>query len=197
MLSRLLLGFANHLLGGEDWARNRLKPFAGQHACIGMGPFSIAMTIAGDGSLSAASGFVVPDVSIHLPDDAPGRLMSDPGSVFAAARLSGKADFAEALGFVFRNLRWDPEADLARLTGDVVARRVVSTTASFAASRKETALRVSENFSEYVADELGWIVRPATVMTLNSDVTRLHDDLLRLEARISRLEHGMPAGMRR
>ena len=123
--------------------------------------------------------------------------MSDPGSVFAAARLSGKADFAEALGFVFRNLRWDPEADLARLTGDVVARRVVSTTASFAASRKETALRVAENFSEYVADELGWIVRPATVMTLNSDVTRLHDDLLRLEARISRLEHGMPAGMRR
>ena len=197
MLSRLLLGFANHLLAGEDWARNRLKPFAGQHACIGMGPFSIAMTIAGDGSLSAASGFVVPDVSIHLPDDAPGRLMSDPGSVFAAARLSGKADFAEALGFVFRNLRWDPEADLARLTGDVVARRVVSTTASFGASRKETALRIAENFSEYVTDELGWIVRPATVTTLNADVTRLHDDLLRLEARISRLEHGMPAGMRR
>jgi len=130
MLSRLLLGFANHLLAGEDWARNRLKPFAGQHACIGMGPFSIAMTIAGDGSLSAASGFVVPDVSIHLPDDAPVRLISDPGSVFSAARLSGKADFAEALGFVFRNLRWDPEADLAGLTGDIVARRVVSTTAA-------------------------------------------------------------------
>ena len=98
---------------------------------------------------------------------------------------------------MFRNLRWDPEADLARLTGDVVARRVVSTTASFAASRKETALRVAENFSEYVADELGWIVRPATVTTLNADVTRLRDDLLRLEARISRLEQGMSAGMRR
>jgi len=197
MLSRLLLGFANHLLAGEDWARNRLKPFAGLHARIGMGPFSVGMTVAGDGSLSAASGSVVPDVSIHLPDDAPGRLMSDPGSVLAAARLSGKADFAEALGFVFRNLRWDPEADLARLTGDVVARRVVSTTASFGASRKETALRIAENFSEYVADELGWIVRPATVTTLNVDVSRLHDDLLRLEARISRLEQGMPAGMRR
>jgi len=197
MLSRLLLGFANHLLAGEDWARNRLKPFAGQHACIGMGPFSVAMTIAGDGTLSAASGFVVPDVSIHLPDDAPGRLMSDPGSVFSAARLSGKADFAEALGFVFRNLRWDPEADLARLTGDIVARRVVSTTASFAAARKSAASRVVENFSEYVADELAWIVRPAPVATLSADVTRLHDDLLRLEARISRLELGIPAGMQR
>ena len=84
MLSRLLLGFANHLLAGEDWAQ-QAEAFAGQHACIGMGPFSIAMTIAGDGSLSAASGFVVPDVSIHLLDDAPGRLMSDPEVFFSGA----------------------------------------------------------------------------------------------------------------
>ena len=196
MLSRLLLGFANHLLAGEDWARNRLKPFAGLHARIGMGPFSVGMTVVGDGSLSAASGSVVPDVSVHLPDDAPGRLMSDPGSVFAAARLSGKADFAEALGFVFRNLRWDPEADIARLTGDVVARRIVSTTVSFAAARKETATRVAENFSEYVADEMGWVVRPAPLASLTTDVAHLHDDLLRLEARILRLEQGVPAVIR-
>lgn len=197
MLSRLLLGFANHLLAGEDWARNRLKPFAGQHARVAMGPFSVGMTISGDGSLSAEAGPAAPDVSIHLPDDAPVRLMSDPGSVFAAARLSGKADFAEALGFVFRNLRWDPEADIARLTGDVVARRVVSTTLSFAAARKETASRVAENFSEYVADELGWVVRAAPLASLTTDITHLHDDLLRLEARISRLEQGVPSAIRR
>lgn len=196
MFSRLLLGFTNHLLAGEDWARNRLKPFAGQHARLAMGPFSFRMTISGDGSLAAEAGSADPDVSIHLPDDAPARLMSNPGSVFAAARLSGKADFAEALGFVFRNLRWDPEADIARLTGDVVARRIVSTTVSFAAARKETATRVAENFSEYVADEMGWVVRPAPLASLTTDVAHLHDDLLRLEARISRLEQSVPGVIR-
>ena len=38
---------------------------------------------------------------VALPADAPLRYLVDPGSVFAAARLSGSADFAENLAFVF------------------------------------------------------------------------------------------------
>ena len=32
MLLGAALGIVNHLLAGEDWARERLKPFAGQTA---------------------------------------------------------------------------------------------------------------------------------------------------------------------
>ena len=187
MFERPVLAFVNHLLASEDWARARLKPFAGRHACFEMGPLALTMTIGGDGTLLAAGAEQAGDVSIRLPDDAPFRMLADPGSLFASARLSGSADFAEALGFVFRNLRWDAEADLAGFTGDVVARRTVSLATAFVASRKEAALRLGENLAEFAADEAGWIMRPATLGGFAADIRLLHDDLARLEGRIARL----------
>lgn len=187
MFEPLVRRFANHLLDGEAWARAHLRPFAGKHARFEWGPLALTMSIGQDGTLLAADPGQACEVCIRLPDDTPFRMLAQPESVFAAAHLSGAADFAEALGFVFRNLRWDAEADLARLTGDVLARRSIMAVQAFSGSRREAARRLGENLAEYAADEAGWIMRPASLRARTDEIRKLEDDVARLEARIARL----------
>lgn len=187
MLERAALSFLNHLLVEEGWALPRLKPFAGQHARFAVGPLSFAFVVAGDGSLQACAAASEPQVTITLPDDTPFRLLTNRDSILQSARIAGSADFAEALGFVARNLRWDTESDLARIVGDVPARRIILGTEAFLASKRTAAERLAANISEFLIDEEGLILRPAPLLNFCTEVDRLRDDLARLEMRVSRL----------
>ena len=90
MIARTALGFVNHLLQGEAWARARLKPFAGQAACLEAGPMALPFVIDGEGLFGARSeGNLAPAVTIRLPDDAPLRWFADRAAVFSAIRISG------------------------------------------------------------------------------------------------------------
>jgi ubiquinone biosynthesis protein UbiJ len=187
MLERAALFFLNHLLLTEGWALTRLKPFSGQHARFDMGPLSFGFSVSADGSLHPVESSIAPEVAIRLPDDTPFRILGDRSGIFQAARISGSADFAEALGFVARNLRWDAEADLAGVIGDVPAHRLVRE-ASASLSRKQEALkRLGANVAEFIADEEELLVRPPPLASYCSEVDRLRDDLARLEKRIARL----------
>jgi ubiquinone biosynthesis protein UbiJ len=179
--------FLNHVLAGEAWARARLKPFAGQHARFSFGPLAANFTVEGDGSLAAAASGVEPQVCIGLPDDAPLRLLTDRNGVLGAARISGAADFAEALGFVARNIRWDIESDLARLVGDIPARRMLLATGKFVEDKQRSARRLFENVAEYVVDEEGWVMRPAALSRFAAEARQMEVDLARLTERIARL----------
>jgi hypothetical protein len=57
----------------------------------------------------------------------PAKLLLDRDALFASVKLSGSADLAECLAFVFRNLGWDIEEDLASVLGDIPARRLALT----------------------------------------------------------------------
>ena len=105
-IETLILPFLNRLLTQENWARERLLPFTGHSVGIDGGPFRLAFSIDESALFSMASPDTPPDVTISFGADAPFRLLADPGSVFTSARLSGTANFAETLAFVFRNLRW-------------------------------------------------------------------------------------------
>jgi ubiquinone biosynthesis protein UbiJ len=132
-----------------------LRPFAGRGARISLPPwFSLDLTVAEDGTLHGGP-LAAPDVLISLPEHAPLRFFGHPQEALAAARLEGTADFAEALGFVFRNLRWDAEEDLARLLGDIPARRLAGLGASLFNWQKEAWSRLNANFGEYFRHEQG------------------------------------------
>ena len=56
MLLGAALATVNHLLTGEDWARARLQPFAGQTARLEFGALTLPLAIGADGLFVAAGG---------------------------------------------------------------------------------------------------------------------------------------------
>lgn len=184
----VILSALNHLLKGEEWARQRLLPYAGQTARVEGGPFGLSMTVSETGFFrSPASDEGRADVTITFPDDAPFRVLTDPASMFAAARLAGAANFAETLAFVFRNLRWDYEGDLADMVGDIPARRLARLLADGAAWQRAAARRLGTNLAEYASEESALLIPAHDMRRFASEVDQLRDDLARLEKRVSRL----------
>jgi ubiquinone biosynthesis protein UbiJ len=108
-------------------------------------------------------------------------------AVMRAARIEGSAEFAETLGFVIRNLRWDAEEDLSRVFGDIAAHRIVAGTREFAGWQQQAAQNFAENLAEYFTEEQPMIARQADIARFSSDIDRLRDDVARLEKRIQRL----------
>lgn len=177
----------NHLLAQASWARARLVPYAGHVAQISLPPFEAAFLVLDDGLLAAPAEDATPEVRIVLPATAPLLALQGKDAVMHAARLEGSANFAEALGFVIRNLRWDVEEDLSKVVGDIAAHRLVNGGRDFLAWHQQAGQRLAENLAEYVTEEDPRIARRAAIADFSSEVDQLRDDLARLEKRIQRL----------
>ncbi len=186
-VDKLLVAALNHLLTGESWARERLRPFAGSGVRIDGGPLTLLLRIDTHGLLAPAATDMPAAVTLTLPADAPLRLLLDRASLFAGVRLAGAADLAEALAFVFRNLRWDVEADLAQLVGDIPARRLTLLGGRLAAGAGEGMRRLAANAGEYASAESGLLAGKESIAAFAAEVDALRDDLARLEKRIQRL----------
>ena len=183
----IILSLLNHLLAREDWARLRLQPFAGHSAQIDGGPIRLAMTVTDTGMLRAATVDEIVAVTISFDPDAAAKLFTDPDGLFAAARLSGSANFAETLAFVFRNLRWDYESDLASVLGDIPARRLARLLAEGIEWHRSALQRLGSNVAEYATEESRIVAPVRDLRRFAADVDRLRDDLARLEKRVARL----------
>lgn len=177
----------NHLLGQASWAREKLMPFAGHAAQIKLPPFEAAFLITPDGSIAAPAPDAELEVAISLPAATPLLALQGKEAVMRAARIEGSAEFAQALGFVIRNLRWDAEEDLSRLVGDVAAHRIVKDTTQFAAWQQQAAQNFAANLAEYFTEEQPLIARQADISAFSGDIDRLRDDVARLEKRLQRL----------
>jgi len=186
-LQTLPIAALNHLLAKESWARERLRPFAGSGVRIEGGPLVLALRIDEHGLLAPTDAAAPAAVLLTLPADTPVRLLLDRASLFAGVRLSGAADVAEALAFVFRNLRWDVEEDLARWVGDIPAHRLVRLGRRFAGELGESAHRLAANIAEYASYESGLLADKDDIAAFATAVDILRDDLARLEKRIQRL----------
>jgi ubiquinone biosynthesis protein UbiJ len=183
-----LLAAINHLLGQAAWARDKLRPFGGHVAQVKLPPFEAAFLIAEDGTLAAPTPEAEPEVSISLPATAPLLALQGKEAVMRAARLEGSAEFAEALGFVIRNLGWDAEEDLSKVFGDIAAHRLVSGSREFAAWQQQAAQNFAANLAEYFTEEQALIARQADIAEFSADIDRLRDDVARLEKRLQRLD---------
>lgn len=189
MVARAALSALNHVLGGEAWARERLRLFAGQHLRLQGGPLAIELTVDSQGFLQRREPQAgeTPAVTIELPADAPFRLLRGRDAVFGAARLTGSADFAETLAFVFRNLRWDIEEDLSRVVGDIVAHRLVHSGRSLLAWQRRSAANLAANVSEYLEEEAELLVSRQEGRDFAVTVAALAKEAEALEMRLKRL----------
>ena len=177
----------NHLLADAPWARARLAPFAGRTAVFHVTPFVLSLGIDGDGCFTE-SATPEPDVTLELPLASLPKAIGGTDALMADIRIGGNADFADALGFVLRKLRWDGEEALARVVGDIAAHRAVGLARGVVDWQRSTAQRVVENLAEYFSEEQPMVVKHAALDALSRQTTELRDDLARLDKRLRKLE---------
>lgn len=186
--TRSFLAAINHLLAPATWARERLMPHSGRSARLSAEPIECVFSITPDGYLVEADDNAEPAVALSLPLSAvPHFLAGDHNKAMNAVRIEGNADFADALGFVFRNLRWDAEEDLSRVFGDIVAHRLVVCAQGLRTAQQKAWNALTGNLAEYLTEEQQTLVTHASLDAHADRLRQLRDDIARLGKRLDRL----------
>jgi ubiquinone biosynthesis protein UbiJ len=186
--------FLNHLLEAAPWARDRLVPFAGRTWRVALAPLpDLAFVVREDGLLDASDA-LEPHLVVTLTPAALPALARRDETVIREMTFTGDAELAAALQYLARHLEWDVEEDLSRVVGDVAAHRIASGARDFVAWQKEAALRLGQNFAEYLTEEAGVIAAQAEVAGFARAVDDLRDAVERLEKRIAHLEQAKDRG---
>lgn len=176
----------NHIVANESWATERLRKHAGAHVRMVGGPLTIQLAIDQMGLFHLAHGSAEPDVRLRLPSDFVARMLMDRDNMFSAVKLEGSVDLAESLAFVFRNLAWDVEADLAAMIGDIPAHRLVRMGRSIATALRRSVSNAADNLREYAVDESALLANEGDITGFAGAVSALRDDVARLEKRVAR-----------
>lgn len=178
----------NHLLAQEDWARDALRLHAGKLALIDAGSLAVRLRVTADGMLVAGAADAIPAVTIRMQlADLP-LIAANRERAFSYVKIEGDAEFANAISQLSKQLRWEPEADLERLAGPVLASRLAEGARGLFRGAADTGRKVGENLAEYLAEEQPLLVRPALLEQMGADIVRLRDDVERAAKRLARLD---------
>jgi ubiquinone biosynthesis accessory factor UbiJ len=175
----------NHLLNAEAWARDKLKPYAGQCVEFRSQPLpALRLDILDSGLVRGAAGDAVPNLVVTIGASALPASLRGEDALMREIDIEGNADLAGTVQYLFRHLRWDLAEDLSKVFGDVLAQRLVTEGRRFAAWNREAVERLAQNFAEYWVEEQPLLARPGDVRQFLADADQLRDDLARLEKRI-------------
>jgi len=175
----------NHLLEAEDWARDKLKPYAGQCVEFRSPPLpALRLDILDTGLLRAAAQDAVPTLVVNIGPGAVPAMLRGEDALMREIDIEGNADLASTVQYLFRHLRWDIAEDLSKVFGDVLAERMVREGRRFFDWNRDLAERLAQNFAEYLIEEQPLLARPVDVRQFLADADQLRDDLARLEKRI-------------
>ena len=180
------IALLNRMLSREQWARDKLAPFAGRIARFDVAPFALILQVADDGKFAVADSGE-PAVTIGVALSSLPLAMLDPQAAMKDVRLSGDAEFAQALAFVLQNLRPEPEEELSRFLGDAAAQRLVGFMRTSASQWKQIAENMLDTTAHYVVTENPMLVGRDDLDNFNKDVNRLRDAVARAEKRIDLL----------
>ncbi|NJN39952.1 MAG: hypothetical protein HC807_02505, partial [Gammaproteobacteria bacterium] len=112
MIDLPAVAFINHLLAPEQWARDRLIPFAGRQVRIRVPPLpDLALEIDARGQVESCAADDIA-LTLAIPAAALPRILAQDERALREVQMDGDAGLANAILFLFRNLRWDVEEDL-------------------------------------------------------------------------------------
>ena len=180
----------NHLLEGEDWARLRLAPFAGETVELRAPPLpTLRLRILPGGTVAAgeAAGEVDAGLVMTLKPELLVALARGEEHAMRAVSVEGNAGLAAEVLVLARHLRWDAEEDLARIVGDIAAHRLAEAGRTFAAWHLDAAQRLAAAVADYATEEKQVLARRADLEALGESLARLRDAIARLEKRVERL----------
>ena len=201
-----LTPFINHVLGQHPWARATLRAYAGRTLVVNIAPLVLHLGVTPEGLVAARfgrdapesvshQGFATPassDVALTLALTSLPQFALDPAAALRSVRIEGDAEFAQVLGQLVRELRWDAEDDLARVFGDIAAHRLMRGAKAFHAYALDAAHRMAETASAFLIDEDPTLASRPLLDAWAGDVAALRDDCARLEKRLERLEATVP-----
>jgi len=189
MIEAPAIAALNHLLEGQPWARERMRPFAGKRLLFRLAPLpDLRLRILDSGLVEAAAAADAVDLTFTAKPAALPHLLARDESALAQVELSGPVDLASTVQFLFRELTWDAEEDLSKITGDVLAHRIAGAGRDFLAWQKDAALRLSQNFVEYLTEERPLLVHGTEVAAFRHGLETLNENCARLERRIEQVE---------
>ncbi|WP_426115566.1 ubiquinone biosynthesis accessory factor UbiJ [Massilia sp. PWRC2] len=179
----------NHLLAQEPWARDALRLHAGKLALIDAGSIAVRLQVTADGMLAAGTAALPAAVTIRMQlADLP-LIAQQRDRAFSYVKIEGDAEFANTISQLSKQLRWEPEADLQRFAGPVLATRLAGSARALAAAAASGQRKFGENLAEFLTEEQSVLVRPAMLEQMGADIVRLRDDVERAAKRLARLEH--------
>lgn len=177
----------NRLLAAEDWARQRLAPFAGETVELRAPPLPpLRLQILEGGSVG--NGTAAPGLTMTLKPELLAALARGEEHALRSVDVQGNGKLAAELLTLARHLRWDFEEDLSQIFGDVVAHRLAGAARAFAAWHLDAAQRVTGALVDYAVDEKRLLTRRAELDTLAEPLAQLRDAIARLDKRLERLE---------
>lgn len=175
----------NRLLDAEDWARERLAPFAGETVELRAPPLpALRFAIVAGGRLAPGESATL---TLTLQPESLPALLQGEEHFMRTVGIDGNAQLAREVLHLARHLRWDAEEDLSRLVGDAAAHRLAGLARDFAAWQLDAGSRLAASLMEYAQEEGRLLAPRAGYGAFAADVAELRDALERLEKRIGRL----------
>lgn len=193
MLSSVALALFNHILLSENWAKKRLQSHTGKTVQLCIPPFlSTVLTVQENSALSAAANSANIDTTATFTFGLLSRLFIHDEDAYSEISISGDGVLAEELIYISKNLHWDVEQDLSRITGDIFAHRIVQTSKDIKYWHSETIQKLSEALAEYWLEEQPLLARSSHTKEFIDDVNALSKEVEQLEIRIEKISKRDP-----
>jgi ubiquinone biosynthesis protein UbiJ len=146
-VERLTL-LANHVLAAEPVATERLRAHAGRCMQLqlegwpsllpALPPSAFRVTPAGLIEWCGTETIAEPDLRVSIDASNPALAMAQAlAGTRPKVEVAGDAAFATDLNWLFDNLRWDVQDDLARIVGQAPAREIARVAGAVAAGLRE------------------------------------------------------------
>lgn len=182
----------NAALAQETWAQQRLAQYVGRTVVLNLGALQLAVGFKHDGALVLIDSTPNADVQLSIPVDRLQQLptvltQSDPDALLSLIHIQGDAGVANGLAQVVSQLRFDPEAQIARFTGDLVAVRVVASLKQLMTMGQRASRHLEANLAEFLGEESGILVSTDYQHLWQERLSTLEQRLQSLEQRTARL----------
>jgi len=119
-------------------------------------------------------------------------LLTHDEDAYSEISISGDYAFAEELIYISKNLHWDVEQELSKITGDIFAHRIVQTSEDIKCWHSKTIQNLSAALAEYWLEEQPLLAKSSHTKEFITDVNALSNEMELLEIRIEKISKRNP-----
>lgn len=184
----------NAVLAREPWVQQRLQHYVGRRVSLRVGTWSHTFSFDHTGSLVSVTDAHPADVQLTIPTAHLAKMPealshSTPEAVLALVHIQGDAGLASVLAQIASQLQFDPEAEIARFTGDLVAVRLMTLYKQLVLTGRKTWQSLEQNTAEFLGEESGILVNTNYNILWQDRMQQLEQRLSTLEQRTAQLHY--------